>query len=133
MAKITFLGAGSAVFVRNVIGDCFCSEVLRDCEIALYDIDAGLLNQSIEIISAMQKNAGVSGAHFSAAQFSAPAPFLSHFLCKRTQSYTHLITAGFAHFLHGNTGRARGVADDVERIGIFFDSLEIESRLRRVA
>lgn len=46
MAKITFLGAGSAVFVRNVIGDCFCSEVLRDCEIALYDIDAGLLNQS---------------------------------------------------------------------------------------
>lgn len=58
MAKITFLGAGSAVFVRNVIGDCFCSEVLRDCEIALYDIDAGLLNQSMEIISAMQKNAG---------------------------------------------------------------------------
>ena len=25
--KITFLGAGSTVFTRNVIGDCLCSEV----------------------------------------------------------------------------------------------------------
>ena len=40
MKKITFLGAGSTVFVRNVLGDCLCSEVLRDAEFALYDIDA---------------------------------------------------------------------------------------------
>ena len=25
MNKITFMGAGSTVFVRNVLGDCMCS------------------------------------------------------------------------------------------------------------
>ena len=39
MAKITFMGAGSTVFARNVIGDCMCTETLRDWEFALYDID----------------------------------------------------------------------------------------------
>ena len=28
--KITFMGAGSTVFARNVIGDCLCTEALRD-------------------------------------------------------------------------------------------------------
>jgi len=37
--KITFLGAGSTVFARNVIGDCMCVESLRDSVFALYDID----------------------------------------------------------------------------------------------
>jgi alpha-galactosidase len=36
--KISFLGAGSAVFARNALGDCMSSEYLRDCEIALYAI-----------------------------------------------------------------------------------------------
>ena len=39
MPKITFMGAGSTVFARNVLGDCMCSPVLTDSEIALYDID----------------------------------------------------------------------------------------------
>ena len=38
--KITFMGAGSTVFARNVIGDCMCTEALRDSVFALYDIDA---------------------------------------------------------------------------------------------
>jgi len=37
--KITFIGAGSTVFARNVIGDCMCVESLRDSVFALYDID----------------------------------------------------------------------------------------------
>ena len=40
MVKITFLGAGSTVFARNVLGDCMCTPVLREAEIALYDINA---------------------------------------------------------------------------------------------
>ena len=27
MVKITFLGAGSTVFARNVLGDCMCTPV----------------------------------------------------------------------------------------------------------
>jgi alpha-galactosidase len=58
MLKITFLGAGSTVFARNVLGDCMSSEALRDCEIALYDIDAGRLNESELILTAINKGKG---------------------------------------------------------------------------
>ena len=53
MIKITFMGAGSTVFARNVLGDCMCTDVLRDSEIALYDIDATRLEESFIILSAM--------------------------------------------------------------------------------
>ena len=45
MAKITFMGAGSTVFARNVLGDCMCREALKDSEIALYDLDAVRLKE----------------------------------------------------------------------------------------
>ena len=44
--KLTFLGAGSTIFARNVIGDCMCSEVLRDSVFALYDIDGKRIEES---------------------------------------------------------------------------------------
>ncbi|MCL2832279.1 MAG: alpha-glucosidase/alpha-galactosidase, partial [Treponema sp.] len=58
MLKITFLGAGSTIFARNVLGDSMCSEALRDCEIALYDIDAQRLKESEKILSAINKGKG---------------------------------------------------------------------------
>lgn len=30
MIKITFMGAGSTVFARNVLGDCMCTPALRE-------------------------------------------------------------------------------------------------------
>ena len=59
--KITFMGAGSTVFARNVIGDCMCSEVLRDSTFALYDIDGQRLKESETILTAMQKTMGGYG------------------------------------------------------------------------
>ena len=56
MAKITFMGAGSTVFARNVLGDCMCSEALCESEIALYDIDAKRLEDSEIILNAINKN-----------------------------------------------------------------------------
>ena len=35
MAKITFIGAGSTVFVKNVLGDCILTPALRDSYISL--------------------------------------------------------------------------------------------------
>ena len=58
MNKITFVGAGSTVFVRNVLVDCMCSDALKDWEYALYDIDATRLEESYEIISAMNETKG---------------------------------------------------------------------------
>ncbi len=56
MAKITFMGAGSTVFARNVLGDCMCSPALCESEIALYDIDAQRLEDSEIILNAINKN-----------------------------------------------------------------------------
>ncbi|MFT4005045.1 MAG: alpha-glucosidase/alpha-galactosidase [Lacrimispora sp.] len=56
MVKITFMGAGSTIFARNVLGDCMCTPVLNDAEIALYDINPDRLNDSELILSAINKN-----------------------------------------------------------------------------
>lgn len=59
--KITFMGAGSTVFARNVIGDCMCSEALRDSTFALYDIDGDRLKESEIILEGMRKAKGSYG------------------------------------------------------------------------
>lgn len=59
--KITFMGAGSSVFARNVLGDCMCSEALRDSVFALYDIDGERLEQSRTILEAIRKTKGGYG------------------------------------------------------------------------
>ncbi len=59
--KITFMGAGSTVFARNVIGDCMCTEALRDSVFALYDIDAERLEESRTILEAMRTAKGGYG------------------------------------------------------------------------
>ena len=56
MAKITFMGAGSTVFAKNVIGDCMCTPSLRDSEFALYDIDPERLEESAIMVNALNKN-----------------------------------------------------------------------------
>ena len=56
MLKITFMGAGSTVFARNVIGDVMCTPSLRECEVALYDIDPVRLDESSKILSTMNNN-----------------------------------------------------------------------------
>jgi len=53
--KITFMGAGSTVFVKNVLGDSMMCEALKDAEFALYDIDGGRLEDSRIIVEYMSK------------------------------------------------------------------------------
>lgn len=59
--KLTFMGAGSTVFARNVIGDCMCVDSLRDSVFALYDIDGERLEQSRIILEAMRAAKGGYG------------------------------------------------------------------------
>lgn len=60
--KITFMGAGSTVFARNVIGDSMCTPALRDSTFALYDIDAKRLEESKIILDAINRNINESRA-----------------------------------------------------------------------
>jgi alpha-galactosidase len=58
MAKITFMGAGSTVFAKNVLGDCMMTPALADATIALYDIDAQRLSDSKMMLGNLNKNNG---------------------------------------------------------------------------
>ena len=54
--KITFMGAGSTVFSKNVLGDTMLCDIFHDVNIALYDIDADRLEESYILINAMNKS-----------------------------------------------------------------------------
>jgi len=56
MSKIAFLGAGSTVFAKNVLGDAMLSEPLCDSHIALYDIDAQRLQESRLMLETLNHN-----------------------------------------------------------------------------
>ncbi len=56
MAKITFMGAGSTVFAKNVLGDVMLTPALWDSELALYDIDAERLEESYIMVCALNRN-----------------------------------------------------------------------------
>ena len=53
--KITFIGAGSTVFAKNVLGDVLLTPAISDCEIALYDIDNDRLHESHAVIDAINR------------------------------------------------------------------------------
>jgi len=59
MPKIAFMGAGSTVFAKNVLGDSLLTESLRDSQIALYDIDASRLEDSKLMMDTL--NANING------------------------------------------------------------------------
>lgn len=63
--KVTFMGAGSTVFAKNVLGDVMLSPALCECEISLYDIDGERLEESYIMISALNKNINENRAKIS--------------------------------------------------------------------
>ena len=58
MPKITFMGAGSSVFAKNVLGDSMLTPSLADSTIALYDIDPVRLDDSYRMLMAIKNNVG---------------------------------------------------------------------------
>lgn len=56
MLKITFLGAGSTVFAKNILGDVMMTPALRESEIALFDIDPVRLQESYDMLNIINNN-----------------------------------------------------------------------------
>ena len=83
MTKITFIGAGSTIFMKNILGDALHFPALADSTFALMDIDAGRLGESEavaqKLIQAMgagakvethtQSRAALDGADFVVVAF----------------------------------------------------------------
>lgn len=55
MTKISFMGAGSTVFAKNILGDVMLTEALQDADIALYDIDPVRLKESESVIRTLNR------------------------------------------------------------------------------
>jgi alpha-galactosidase len=66
MPKITFMGAGSTVFAKNVLGDSMLAPALSDSHIALYDIDGGRLEDSKMMLDNINANVNESRATITA-------------------------------------------------------------------
>ncbi|MCC5955966.1 MAG: alpha-glucosidase/alpha-galactosidase, partial [Natronohydrobacter sp.] len=65
MTKIAFIGAGSTVFMKNLIGDALLRPALSDAHIALMDIDSARLEESALVARKLVASLGV-GARISA-------------------------------------------------------------------
>lgn len=57
MVKITFIGAGSTIFAKNVLGDAMLTPSLSEADIALYDINEQRLRESELMLRTINKNA----------------------------------------------------------------------------
>ena len=58
MAKICFLGAGSTVFAKSVLGDCLHVDSLKDAHVSLVDIDADRLHVSEVMLTNINRTLG---------------------------------------------------------------------------
>ncbi|MBQ7721339.1 MAG: alpha-glucosidase/alpha-galactosidase [Kiritimatiellae bacterium] len=66
MSKITFMGAGSTVFAKNVLGDSMLCDALCRSDIALYDIDRVRLNESKRMLDTINRNVNQGRAKIKA-------------------------------------------------------------------
>ena len=62
MVKICFIGAGSTIFAKNVLGGAMLTPSLQDAEIALYDIDENRLKESELMLQTINKNSNQNRA-----------------------------------------------------------------------
>ena len=62
MVKICFIGAGSTIFAKNVLGDAMLTPSLQGAEIALFDIDEKRLKESEMMLQTINKNSNQSRA-----------------------------------------------------------------------
>lgn len=58
MPKISFMGAGSSIFAKNVLGDCILTPEITPMDISLHDIDPVRLDESYMIVNNIITNSG---------------------------------------------------------------------------
>lgn len=68
MVRIVFVGAGSTVFVKNIIGDILLQPALQRAEIRLYDIDGQRLADSQRLVERL--NATINGVRATIRTFA---------------------------------------------------------------
>lgn len=62
MIKLAFIGAGSTIFMKNIVGDMLHFDALRDARISLMDIDAERLAESALVVRRMIATMGAGAS-----------------------------------------------------------------------
>jgi len=62
MTKIAFVGAGSTIFMQNIVGDALLTPALADSHFALMDIDPVRLGESEAVARAMIRSVGTAAS-----------------------------------------------------------------------
>ena len=70
MPKIAFMGAGSTVFAKNILGDCMMTPSLAGSHFALYDIEGKRLDESFQIMETL--NVNINGGHATVSAHLGP-------------------------------------------------------------
>jgi alpha-galactosidase len=60
MSKIAYIGVGSAVFAKRLMGDCMLMPALQDFELAIHDIDLERLKDAEKMLNTMKETLGSS-------------------------------------------------------------------------
>ena len=60
MTRVCMIGAGSTVFMKNLVGDILLNDIFADCEIALHDIDEARLKTSAIVAAKIADSLSVS-------------------------------------------------------------------------
>lgn len=63
MAKICFLGAGSTIFAKSVLGDCLHEESLNDAHVTMVDVDADRLAVSLKMMRNINQTMGTNARY----------------------------------------------------------------------
>lgn len=78
--KITFIGAGSTIFMKNIIGDILHKPAFHKAHFALQDIDETRLSESVfvaeKLIKSMNSQATVSAYHHKQKEALTDADFV---------------------------------------------------------
>ena len=83
MPKITFIGAGSTIFAKNLMGDILSFPELANSHIALHDIDPIRLKTSEVVAHRIAEALNVkptitATTRLAAASFTTPCPTAAH-------------------------------------------------------
>ena len=74
MIKVTFIGAGSTVFMKNILTDILLEKNFSNCEIVLQDIDDRRLKTSNLVAEKVAKSIGANPKIIICLLYTSPSP-----------------------------------------------------------
>ena len=93
MIKLTIIGAGSAVFTKNIVVDLMHISQFKKMHISLMDIDEGRLKLAKELIDTVSTNSFANLSLLSSISIKDMCMFLNEEICNKSTTIFLVNTA----------------------------------------